>query len=121
MLTTQFFAQKINRYMHDYGITESTLAKVAAKNFRNGSKNPNAWRQKPLSEEEILASPMLNYPLRQYMFCSPDEGGAAVIVCRADQAHRYTDRPIYVKGVSLRTRPRPRRRGSAPTKRRRKR
>ena len=104
MLTTQFFAQKINRYMHDYGISESTLAKVAAKNFRNGSKNPNAWRQKPLSEEEILESPMLNYPLRQYMFCSPDEGGAALIVCRADQAHRYTDRPIYVKGVTLRTR-----------------
>ena len=104
MLTTQFFAQKINRYMAEYGITESTLAKVAAKNYRNGSLNPNAWRQKPLSEEEILASPMLNYPLRHYMFCSPDEGAAAVIVCRADRAHQYTSRPIFVKGVSLRTR-----------------
>ena len=104
MLTTQFFAQKINRYMSEFGITESTLAKVAAKNFRNGSMNPNAWRQKPLSEEEILASPMLNYPLRQYMFCSPDEGGAALVVCRADRAHEYTDRPVFVKGVSLRTR-----------------
>src|SRR6476646_3870184 len=104
MLTTQFFAQKINRYMAEFGITESTLAKVAAKNYRNGSLNPHAWRQKPLSEEEILASPILNYPLRHYMFCSPDEGAAAVIVCRADQAHRYTSRPIFVKGVSLRTR-----------------
>ena len=88
MLTTQFFAMKINRYMHDHGITESTLAKVAAKNFRNGARNPNAWRQKPWDEEEILASRMLNHPLRQYMFCSPDEGGAAVVVCRADLAQR---------------------------------
>ena len=104
MLTTQFFAMKINRYMHEFDISESTLAKVAAKNFRNGALNPNAWRRKPISEEEILESRMLNYPLRQYMFCSPDEGGAAVVVCRADQAHRYTDRPIFVKGVSVRTR-----------------
>jgi acetyl-CoA C-acetyltransferase len=104
MLTTQFFAQKINRYMHEFGITESTLAKVAAKNYRNGSLNPNAWRQKPFSEEEILASPMLNHPLRQYMFCSPNEGGAALIVCRADQAQRYTSRPVLVRGISLRTR-----------------
>jgi len=104
MLTTQFFAMKINRYMHDYGISESTLAKVAAKNYRNGALNPNAWRRKPLSEEEILASRILNYPLRQYMFCSPDEGGAAVVVCRADQASRYTDRPVYVRGIALRTR-----------------
>ena len=104
MLTTQFFAMKINRYMHDFGITEATLARVAAKNFRNGALNPNAWRRKPISEEEILESRMLNHPLRQYMFCSPDEGGAAVVVCRSDRAHRYTDRPVFVNGVTLRTR-----------------
>ncbi|HZQ88236.1 MAG TPA: thiolase family protein, partial [Acidimicrobiales bacterium] len=104
MLTTQFFAMKINRYMHDFGITRSTLAKVAAKAFRNGSLNPNAWRQKPMSEEEILAAPVLNYPLTQYMFCSPDEGAGALVVCRADQAHRYTDRPVFVQGISVQTR-----------------
>ena len=36
---------------------------------------------------------MLNYPLTQYMFCSPDEGAAAVVLCRAEHAHRYTDTP----------------------------
>jgi acetyl-CoA acetyltransferase len=104
MLTTQFFAMKINRYMHDFGISESTLAKVAAKNFRNGSLNPNAWRQKPISEEEIRDSRMLNYPLTQYMFCSPDEGAAAVVVCRADQAARYTERAVRVRAVTMKTR-----------------
>ena len=53
-LTTQFFGMKINRYMHEHGITPSTLAKVAAKAFRNGSQNPMAWRRKPVSEPEIL-------------------------------------------------------------------
>ena len=53
-LTTQFFGMKINRYMHEHGITQRTLAKVAAKAFRNGAQNPMAWRRKPVPEEEIL-------------------------------------------------------------------
>ena len=85
-LTTQFFGMKANRYLHDHGISQETLAKVAAKNFRNGALNPNAFRRKPIAEEDILNSAMLNYPLTQYMFCAPDEGAAAVVMCRADIA-----------------------------------
>src|ERR1700694_4665446 len=43
MLTTQFFAMKAQRYLHDWGIPPSVLAKVAAKSYRNGALNPNAW------------------------------------------------------------------------------
>jgi acetyl-CoA C-acetyltransferase len=103
-LTTQFFGMKANRYLHDHNISHETLAKVAAKNFRNGSLNPNAFRRKPISEEEILNSPMLNYPLTQYMFCAPDEGAAAAVMCRADLAHRYTAKPVYLRAVAVRTR-----------------
>jgi acetyl-CoA C-acetyltransferase len=102
--TTKFFGMKINKYMTDYGISHETLAKVAAKNYRNGSMNPNAFRRQPLTEEQILGSRMLNYPLTQYMFCSPDEGAAAVVVCRAEHAHRYTDTPIYLRASTVRTR-----------------
>jgi acetyl-CoA acetyltransferase len=38
------------------------------------------------------------------MFCAPDEGAAAVVMCRADIAHRYTDKPVYVKATALRSR-----------------
>jgi acetyl-CoA C-acetyltransferase len=103
-LTTKFFGMKINKYMHDHGISRETLAKVAAKNYRHGVKNPNAFRRKALSEEEILGSPVLNHPLTQYMFCSPDEGAAAVVVCRAEDAHRYTDAPVYLRATKVRTR-----------------
>jgi acetyl-CoA acetyltransferase len=103
-MTIQYFAMKINRYMHDFDISERTLAKVAAKNFRNGSKNPNAFRRKPLTEDQILESPYLNYPLRQYMYCAPDEGGAAVVMCRADRAKEFTDTPIYLKASVVKTR-----------------
>jgi acetyl-CoA acetyltransferase len=95
---------KINRYMHDFGITHETLARVAAKNYANGSLNPNAHRRRALTEEQILGSRMLNYPLTQYMFCSPDEGAAAAVVCDAAIAHRFTDTPIYLRSVVTRTR-----------------
>ncbi|GLP74408.1 acetyl-CoA acetyltransferase [Mycobacterium antarcticum] len=103
-VTTKFFGMKANRYLHDHGISEETLAKVAAKNFRNGALNPNAFRRKPISEADIMASPVLNYPLRQFMFCAPDEGAAAVIMCRGDIAHRYTDKPVFVRATEIRTR-----------------
>ena len=77
-LTTKFFAMKLNRYMYDHGISHESLARVAAKNFRNGVLNPNAYRRKEMSEEAILGSRMLNYPLTQYMFCAPDEGAAEI-------------------------------------------
>ncbi len=104
MLTTQFFGMKIQRYMHEHGISTSTLAKVAAKAYRNGARNPNAWRRTPLSEDDVANSAMLSHPLTQYMFCSPGEGAVALVLCRADNARQYTDRPVYLKASVLRSR-----------------
>src|ERR1700738_2698122 len=103
-VTTKFFGMKANKYLHDHHISQATLAKVAAKNYRNGSLNPNASRRKALPEEEILNSPVLNSPLTQYMSCPPDEGAAAVIMCRGDIAHKFTDKPVYVRASEIRTR-----------------
>jgi acetyl-CoA C-acetyltransferase len=104
MLTTQFFAMKIQRYMAEHGISASTLAKVAAKAFANGSRNPNAWRRKPLSEDEILASKMVNPPLRQFMFCSPGEGAVALVLARGRRIKELARAPVYLRSVVFRTR-----------------
>lgn len=104
MVTTQFFAIKIARYMREHGISEPTLAKVAAKAFRNGSISPNAWRREALNEESIAAAPMVNDPLTQYMFCSPGEGGAAIIVASEGAARRLDTQPVRLRAVSTRTR-----------------
>jgi acetyl-CoA C-acetyltransferase len=104
MLTTQFFAAKIQKYMHDHGISVDALARVADKAYRNGALNPNAWRRNPIPLDEIRNSTMVNDPLTKYMFCSPAEGGVALVVCREDIAHRYTDRPVFVAAAAMRTR-----------------
>lgn len=104
MLTTQFFALKTQRYMHEHGISEDALVRVAQRAFRNGSITPHAWRQQELSYEDIARSMPVNLPLRKYMFCNPAEGGAALVLCRASEAHRYTDRPVLVRAAVMRTR-----------------
>lgn len=103
-LTTHYFGTKIMRYMHDHNISEETLARVAAKNFANGARADHAWRRKAMSVETILGSPIVNAPLRQFMYCNPNEGAAAVVVCRAEVAKKYTDTPVYIRASELRSR-----------------
>jgi acetyl-CoA acetyltransferase len=104
MLTTQFFAMKIQRYMAEHAISPSTLAKVASKAFANGARNPNAWRRKPLSEDEVLTSKMVNHPLTQYMFCSPGEGAVALVLARGARIRELARAPVYLRSVAFRTR-----------------
>lgn len=104
MVTTQFFGMKIQRYLHDHGMDRSILAKIAAKAYRNGVLNPNAWRRQAISEEEIAASTMVSDPLTKYMFCSPAEGAVALILCRADKAHLYTKTPVYLRSCVMKSR-----------------
>jgi len=104
MLTTQFFALKARRYLHEHGISEESLVRVAQRAFRNGARNPNAWRRRELSYPEIAESAPVNLPLRKYMLCSPAEGAVALVLCSSQQAHRYTSRAVTVKAAVLRTR-----------------
>lgn len=104
-VTTKFFGMKANRYAIDHDISHETLARVAAKNYRNGGKNPKAFRRTEFSIDEILSSPMLNYPLTAKMFCAPDEGAAAVIMCRGDLAAKFSsNKPVYLRSTAIRTR-----------------
>jgi acetyl-CoA acetyltransferase len=104
MLTTQFFAMKTQRYMHEYGLANEDLILTAQRAFRNGARTPHAWRKQELSYDEIAESMMVSYPLRKYMFCNPAEGGAALVLCRASEAHKYTKTPVIVKAAVMRTR-----------------
>jgi acetyl-CoA C-acetyltransferase len=104
MLTTQFFALKIRRYLHEHGIGEDALVRVAQRAYANGALNPLAWRRSAMAYETIAQSTPLNPPLRQFMFCSPAEGGAAIVLCRASLARRFQAKPVLVRAAVVRTR-----------------
>lgn len=105
MVTTQFFAMKIQRYLADYDLPVSLLAELAAKAFRYGALNPNAWRRTPIPAEEIAAAAMVNDPLTKYMFCSPSEGAAAVLLASPARARTLgSTRAVQLRSVEFRTR-----------------
>lgn len=104
MLTTQFFALKIQRYLHDHDLDPQLLSAIAAKAMRNGSLNPMAWHRKPMSEEDIASARMVSDPLTQFMFCTPGEGAVALILADSSVAHEYTETPVHLRAAAFRSR-----------------
>jgi acetyl-CoA acetyltransferase len=104
MMTTQFFAMKIQRYMGLHGISAMALARVAEKAFENGTKAPHAWRRQPVDADTILQSQMLSDPLTKYMFCSPAEGGAALVLASDKKMRELGLSGPRVMGAAVRTR-----------------
>jgi acetyl-CoA acetyltransferase len=105
MLTTQFFAMKLQRYMALHGISRTTLGRVAEKAFRNGTMADHAWRRSPVDLDTILDAPMINDPLTKYMFCSPAEGGVALILASEKKARELGVATVRLKTAAVRTRP----------------
>ncbi|MBI5967272.1 MAG: thiolase family protein [Deltaproteobacteria bacterium] len=88
------YAMRLRRYMEDYGWTQEHFAKVTVKNKYNGSLNPFAQYQKPMTMEEVLSSRLVAYPLTLYMCSSMADGAAAAILCAKETAHRYSSKPL---------------------------
>jgi len=105
MVTTQFFAMKIMRYMHLHGISRTTLGKVAEKAFRNAVHAPHAWRRQEVPLDEILDAPLVSDPYTKYMFCSPAEGGVALVLASEKKARELGVPLIRLKAATMRTRP----------------
>jgi acetyl-CoA C-acetyltransferase len=104
MVTTQFFGMKIQRYLADHDLDPRLLAELSAKALRNGARNPNAWRRNPLSVDAIADAEMVNDPLTKYMFCSPSEGAAAMVLASPAKAKALRSDPVWLRAVEFRTR-----------------
>jgi len=92
-------------YFKKYGLDDETgkevLSRIAFKNHSNGAKNPKAQFRKEIPLEQIRCSPLVADPLG-IMDCSGvSDGSAAAIVVRAEDAHKYTDKPIFIKALSF--------------------
>jgi acetyl-CoA acetyltransferase len=105
MLTTQFFATKITRYMAEHDITPLSLGRVAEKSFANAVHAPHAWRREPVDIETIMTSAMVSDPLTKFMFCSPAEGAVALILANEKRARALGRPAIRLDAAVMRTRP----------------
>jgi len=92
-------------YAKKYGVDETelkeVLTRIAWKNHYNGARNPRAQFRKEVSKEVISRSAPIAGMLGVFDCSGVSDGSAAAIVVRAEDAHRYTDQPLYVKGLSF--------------------
>ncbi len=99
------FSLILPAYAQRYGVDEDELrhvvARIAEKNHFNGARNPLAQFRRETSAEAICAMAAVAGRLSVFDCAGVADGAAGAIVVRAEDAHRYTDRPLYVKALSL--------------------
>ncbi|MFE1801616.1 thiolase family protein [Streptomyces sp. NPDC059517] len=88
------------RHQHLYGTTEEDLGRIAVSQRRYAQDNPLAVFREPLTLDDYLAQPYLVEPLRRADLCMISDGGACLIVTRADRADDFTDKPVHVLGIA---------------------
>jgi acetyl-CoA C-acetyltransferase len=92
-------------YCKKYGVDpaemKEVLTRIAWKNHHNGARNPRAQFRREVDKETIACSPIMAGQLGIYDCSGVSDGSAAAIIVRAEDAHRYTDKPIWVKGLSF--------------------
>jgi acetyl-CoA C-acetyltransferase len=92
-------------YAHKYGVSDEemkeVMTRIAWKNHANGALNPRAQFRKQVATEVIAKSPLVAGQLGVYDCSGVSDGSAAAIICRAEDAHRYCDDPLYVKALSF--------------------
>jgi acetyl-CoA C-acetyltransferase len=92
-------------YGRKYGVGEEQLkdvfTRIAWKNHRNGARNPRAQFRKEVPREVIKASPNVAGSLGVFDCSGVSDGAAAAVLVRAEDAPRYTDKPLYVKALSF--------------------
>lgn len=94
------YALAAARHMYQYGTTREQLAEVAVAARKWAQLNPLAFRQEPLTIEEVLASRMVSDPLSVLDCCLVTDGAGAYVMVRADQAKDFPHKPVYLLGNS---------------------
>ena len=77
------------------------LARIASKNHYNGARNPRAQFRREMASTRSAPCPPSPASSAVFDCAGVADGAAAAIVVRAEDAHRYTDKPLYVKALSF--------------------
>jgi acetyl-CoA C-acetyltransferase len=100
-----YFAPHVRSYIRRSGAPNHIGAIVAAKDRRNGAKNPYAHlQQADMTVEKVQASQMLWDPIRYDETC-PSSDGACAIVIGSERAAAAIERPAWIHATAMRTEP----------------
>ncbi|MBS7660104.1 thiolase domain-containing protein, partial [Candidatus Bathyarchaeota archaeon] len=79
--------------------TEEDFALISVKNHENATRNPWAQFQKKITVEDVMSSRLIAPPIR-LLHCCPLTDGAAALLISGDPK-KYTDTPVYIKGMGM--------------------
>ncbi|WP_232676214.1 acetyl-CoA acetyltransferase [Nocardioides sp. R-C-SC26] len=92
-------------YQQAYGLEDadlrSTLTAIAVKNHAHGALNERAQFRSPVTAEAVERAPRIAGPLGVMDCSGVSDGSAAAILVRAEDAYRYTDTPIFLRGMGF--------------------
>jgi acetyl-CoA C-acetyltransferase len=95
------FALHVQRYLYESPATREHMAMVAVKNHAHGVTNPKAQLRFKITIDQVLSAPMVADPFG-LLDCTPQsDGAAALLVVAEGSTDRYTDHPVWVRGVGL--------------------
>lgn len=95
------FAIYANKHFKEYGVTNEDLARVSVKNHFHGTLNDKAHHRREFTIEQVLASPMVAYPLTVLDCCPTTDGASCVILVRAEDMDASQHSPVFIKGLGL--------------------
>lgn len=100
------FAQLAGAYAAKYKVPDQDLklamAHISAKSHANGALNPKAHLRKPVTEEQVISSPIIAYPLGLYDCCGVSDGCACAIVTTPEIAKKMGLKDfVTVKALQL--------------------
>jgi acetyl-CoA C-acetyltransferase len=105
MTAPAMFSLLAPAYREKFGVSEEemkdVLTRIAWKNHFNGARNPRAQFRNEVPKEVICASPLIAGQLGIFDCSGVSDGSAAAIIVRAEDASKYTDKPLYVKALSF--------------------
>ena len=84
------------RHMLDYGTTETHFGEVACAIRSHAVRNPHALMREPLTLDDHRASRWIAEPLRLLDCCIETDGGAAIVLTRAERARDLRRPPVHV-------------------------
>jgi acetyl-CoA C-acetyltransferase len=87
------YGMMMQRHMYEYGTTLEQIAWVKVAASQHAQHNPNALLRKPVTVEEVMASPVISDPIRRLDCCVITDGGGALVLARPEIA-RSLKRPI---------------------------
>lgn len=103
-MAIQLFGGAGLEYQEKYGTRDETFARISQKARRHAEHNERAIFRKPVTVEEVLASPRMFGNLTRLQCCPPTCGAAAAVVVSASYARKHGLRAdVAIAGQALTT------------------